>query len=368
MSIPTSDELKPYREKLHVLLAAVTRLKGSDLHLKSDAAPSIRINGQLKKIETPPLGEEMVRNIILSSMSPEMQIMYVTEKDADYAISCPDGQRFRANAYMTRQKPALVARLLSDSPKTLEQLDVPTKVGALASSLNGLILVTGATGSGKTTTLAGIIDQINRTREVKILTIEDPIEIIHNDKKASIDQRELFSDTPSFNKALRQGLRQDPDVILVGELRDYETAKVALHAAETGHLVLSTLHTNSAADTVNRLIKMFPAQEESQVRLALADSLRGVVCQRLVPTVNNKRIPVVEIMSGEGRIPDAISDPSRIDLEEVIAQDRTYGMQTFEAHLVELVGKGVVSVEAAIKASLNPHDLQVRLRQMRNQK
>lgn len=307
----------------------------------------------------------MVRNIILSSMTPAMRKIYETEMDADYAISSPGG-RFRANAYTTRQMPALVARLLSESPKTLEQLEVPPKVGALASSLNGLILVTGATGSGKTTTLAGIIDQINRTREVKILTIEDPIEILHSDKKASIDQREVFSDTPSFGKALRQGLRQDPDVILVGELRDYETAKVALHAAETGHLVLSTLHTNSAPDTINRLIKMFPAEEEGQVRLALADSIRGVVCQRLVPTVDGSRTPVVEIMSGEGRIPDAIADPSRVDLEEVIAQDRHYGMQTFEKHLVELVARGRIAPAEAMKASLNPHDLQIRLRQLKN--
>lgn len=363
----TSDNLAEYRNKLDVLLAAVAKLGGSDLHLRSDASPSIRVNGKLKKLDTPPLEEKIVRNLILSSMTTDMRETYVRDNDADYAIVSPHG-RFRASAYLTRQKPAMVARLLSENPKSLDELSVPPKVGMLAESLNGLILVTGATGSGKTTTLAGIIDQINRTREVKILTIEDPIEIIHTDKRASIDQREVFSDTPSFNKALRQGLRQDPDVILVGELRDYETARVALHAAETGHLVLSTLHTNSAADTISRFIKMFPSQEEPQIRLALSDTLRGVVCQRLVPTIDKRRTPVVEIMSGEGRIPDAIAEPHRVDIEEVIANDTTYGMQTFEAHLVELVARGIVTEEEATKVSLNAHDLKVRLRQLRNRR
>lgn len=350
---------------LEMLLNLVSTTEGaSDLHFKPDTAPRIRVKGTLCKVGSGNFSPDQVHQMVVDSMPPALQEQFAATNEADFAIEIPSGARFRANAFKTRGRTGLVARILVDSPKSLSELDVPTKVNHLAQSPNGLILVTGATGSGKTTTLSGMVDEINRTKQVHILTIEDPIEILHKDIEATVSQRELYSDTQSFPTALRAGLREDPDVILVGELRDSETAKVALHAAETGHLVLSTLHTNSAPETINRLIKMFPAEEHEQVRMTLAETLRGVVCQRLVPTLNNKRIPVIEILSNEGRVPDAILDPQKYDLREIIERDHAYGMQSFEQHLVELVRDRVISEETALRHTTQQHDLKLKFKHM----
>jgi twitching motility protein PilT len=230
--------------------------------------------------------------------------------------------------------------------------------------VRGLILVTGPTGSGKTTTLAAMIDHINRTKPAHVVTIEDPIEVLHRDELASINQREVGQDTESFLTALRAALRQDPDVILIGEMRDSETVRAALQAAETGHLVLSTLHTVDATETVNRCIDFFPPYQQKQVRLTLAGTLRGIVCQRLVPTVDGGRVPCLEVLVNTGRVAERIADPDKTsEIHDVINDGGYYGMMTFDQSLLHLVLAGRVSIEEALEASSSPHDFQLALQQ-----
>ena len=248
----------------------------------------------------------------------------------------------------------------------LDDLGLPPVLSALAMEPRGLVLVTGPTGSGKTTTLAGMIDHINNNREVHCVTIEDPIEVLHYDKLAMINQREVRVDTEDFSTALRAAMRQDPDVILVGEMRDTETVKAALAASETGHFVMSTLHTTDARETVNRIIDFFPPHEQKQVRLALAGALRGIICQRLVPRADGYgRCVSMEIAVNTGRIADAIVDPEKTStIHQLIQEGGFYGMQTFDQHLVSLIRDGVITLEAAMAASTSPHDLTVELRRL----
>ena len=239
-------------------------------------------------------------------------------------------------------------------------------LASLAMEPRGLVLVTGPTGSGKTTTLAGMIDHVNASKEVHIVTIEDPIEVLHFDKLAMVNQREVRVDTEDFVTAMRGAMRQDPDIILVGEMRDHETVKAALAAAETGHFVMSTLHTTDAAETVNRIIDFFPPHEQKQVRLALAGSLRGIVCQRLVPRADGEgRCVVMEIAVGTGRIADAMADPDKTgSIAQLIAEGGYYGMQTFDQHLVRCCARATITQDAALSASTSPHDLTVELRRL----
>ncbi|MHB1803307.1 MAG: type IV pilus twitching motility protein PilT, partial [Actinomycetes bacterium] len=248
----------------------------------------------------------------------------------------------------------------------LEELGLPPVIGTLALEPRGLVLVTGPTGSGKTTTLAGMIDHVNNHREVHIVTIEDPIEVLHFDKLSMINQREIRVDTRDFVSAMRAVIRQDPDVILVGEMRDQETVKAALAAAETGHFVMSTLHTTDAQETINRIIDFFPPHEQKQMRLLLASSLRGIVCQRLAPRADGQgRCVTMEVCVNTGRVADAITDPDKTStITELIREGGYYGMQTFDQHLVALIRDGVVSLEDAMNVSTNPHDLTVELRRL----
>jgi twitching motility protein PilT len=245
----------------------------------------------------------------------------------------------------------------------MDDLGLPIVLARLANEPRGLVLVTGPTGSGKTTTLAAMIDHINSTREVHVVTIEDPIEVLHNDQLASIEQREIGVDTASFSSAMRAAMRQDPDVILVGEMRDEETVAAALSAAETGHLVLSTLHTIDATETVNRIVDFFPPHKQKQVRLALAGALKGIVCQRLVPRADKEgRVAALEVMVANGRIAQCIAEPQLGgDISEIIADGEYYGMQTFDQHLAKLVEQGVVDMEGASLGATNLHDLRVAL-------
>jgi twitching motility protein PilT len=248
----------------------------------------------------------------------------------------------------------------------LEDLGLPPVLSALAMEPRGLVLVTGPTGSGKTTTLAGMIDHINSNREVHVVTIEDPIEVLHFDKLSMINQREVRLDTMDFGVALRAAMRQDPDVILVGEMRDTETVKAALAAAETGHFVMSTLHTTDASETITRVIDFFPPHEQKQIRLSLASALRGILCQRLIPRADGQgRCVAMEICINTGRVADAVADAERTSsIEELIREGTFYGMQTFDQHLVALIRDGVITLDAAMSASTNPHDLTVELRRL----
>ncbi|HEX2029922.1 MAG TPA: type IV pilus twitching motility protein PilT, partial [Actinomycetota bacterium] len=246
----------------------------------------------------------------------------------------------------------------------LEDLNLPPAIRELAEKPQGLVLVTGPTGSGKTTTLAAMIDHINSTREVHVVTIEDPIEVLHPDRLAAVSQRELGVDTDTFLSAIRAAMRQDPDVILVGEMRDPETVQAALSAAETGHLVLSTLHTIDATETVNRIVDFFPPFQQQQVRVTLAGSLRGILCQRLLPRAGSGRVPALEVMVSTGRVAERILDPLRTsEIEEVVREGSFYGMQTFDQALLELVRGQEVTVEDALEAASNPHDFRLALEQ-----
>jgi twitching motility protein PilT len=258
---------------------------------------------------------------------------------------------------------AMIFRLVRGASSSFADLGLPDVVGRLALEHRGLVLVTGPTGSGKTTTLAAMIDHINRSRECHIITIEDPIEVLHSDRMASINQREIGVDADSFGSAMRAAMRQDPDVIFVGEMRDEETVAAALSAAETGHLVLSTLHTIDASETVNRIVDFFPPHQQQQIRMALAGSLRGSICQRLVPRADGVgRVPALEVMVMNGRIQQCIIDPSTIgDLHEIVAEGDFYGMQTFDQSLVQLLEQGSIDLRGAMTAASRPHDLKIML-------
>jgi twitching motility protein PilT len=347
-------------------LRALVECGGSDLHCKVGSPPRVRVDGRLRKLQTPDLTasdtELMVREVLRDDLVQEFE----RTNEADFAYSVAGVGRFRVNAFRARGAAGLVFRRVSVGAIPLAELGLPEVLGPMALEPRGLVLVTGPTGSGKTTTLAGMVDHINANREVHIVTIEDPIEVLHFDKLAMVNQREVRVDTKDFSTALRAAMRQDPDVILVGEMRDAETVKAALAAAETGHFVMSTLHTTDAQETVNRIIDFFPPHEQKQVRLSLASALRGVVCQRLVPRADNAgRCVTMEIMVSTGRVADAIADPDKTStLNSLIAEGEYYGMQTFDQHLVTLIRDGVITLEAAMIASSSPHDFQVELRRL----
>jgi twitching motility protein PilT len=287
---------------------------------------------------------------------------FADDKEVDFSFAIEGVARFRVNAFHQRGTVSLVCRAIPEAIKTLEELKLPEVLRELASEERGIILLTGTTGSGKSTTLAAMIDHINSTMPKHIVTIEDPIEFLHRDKRSLINQREVGADTASFKRALRRVLRQDPDVILIGEMRDEETVHTALSAAETGHLVMSTIHTVDAAESVNRMIDFFPPHMHGQVRAMLAGTLKGVVSQRLVPTVDGGRVAAAEIMRMTGRVRDMIMDPSQTGrLAEVIAEGGYYGMQTFDQALFAHVKAGRVSVEQATAFATNPHDFKLLL-------
>jgi twitching motility protein PilT len=349
-------------------LKAVVEIGGSDLHCKTGSPPRVRIDGRLRKLQAPTLTspdtEHMVGEVLRDR--PDLWKEFNETNEADFAYSMPGVGRFRVNAFRARGSAGLVFRRVSVGAIGLEDLGLPQVVSALAMEPRGLVLVTGPTGSGKTTTLAGMIDHINNNREVHCVTIEDPIEVLHYDKLSMINQREVRLDTYDFATALRAAMRQDPDVILVGEMRDVPTVKAALAAAETGHFVMSTLHTTDAAETVNRIIDFFPPHEQKQIRMTLSESLRGILCQRLVPRADGYgRCVTMEVLVNTGRIADAIADPDKTGtITQLISEGSYYGMQTFDQHLVSLLRDGVITLEAAMLASTSPHDLTVELRRL----
>ncbi len=354
------------QQSIEPFLRALIESGGSDLHCKVGSPPRVRIDGRLRKLQSPVLQPADTEAFVSEVLRPDLVEQFAKTNEADFAHSIPGVGRFRVNVFRSRGSAGLVFRRVSVGAIPLDDLGLPPVLAPLALEPRGLVLVTGPTGSGKTTTLAGMIDHINNNREVHVVTVEDPIEVLHFDKLAMINQREVRVDTSDFSVALRAAMRQDPDVILVGEMRDTETVKAALSAAETGHFVMSTLHTTDATETINRVIDFFPPHEQKQVRLSLAASLRGIICQRLVPRADNLgRCVTMEVCINTGRVADAITDPDKTStIHQLIQEGAYYGMQTFDQHLVALIRDGIITLEAAMAASTSPHDLSVELRRL----
>jgi twitching motility protein PilT len=344
-------------------LMTVIEKEASDLHLKVPSKPMVRQYGKLVPIEgSEPLRPEDTEATLFHMLTDEAKLeAFRSEREVDFSYSVPGVARFRVNAFVQRGSVSLVCRAIPFEIKTAEELMLPPVIDEIADEERGLILLTGTTGSGKSTTLAAMIDHINSNYAKHIVTIEDPVEFLHRDKTSIINQREVGEDTASFARALRRVLRQDPDVILVGEMRDEETVRTALSAAETGHLVLSTIHTVDAAESVNRIIDFFPQAEQRQARAMLGGTLKAVISQRLVPTPDGMgRVATCEILRMTGRVRDMILNPEETGkLPEVIAEGAYYGMQTFDQALLYHVQQGRVAMEDALKAATHPHDFKL---------
>ena len=348
---------------LNGLLRAAVELGASDIHLKLGRPPILRRDGGLVPLDVPALDEGTLAAYLerVGARSPERLAAFHQTGDLDIAYQDEDLPRFRVNAYRQRGATSFAFRAIPRTVPTLEQLGIPKVVQTLAEEHRGLILVTGATGSGKTTTLAAMIDHMNKTRSQHIITIEDPIEILHPDQGCIVNQREIGLDTTDFGQALRRALRQDPDVILIGELRDAETAQTALQAAESGHLVLSTLHTIDAAETVGRMVEFFPPEKQEVIRAILAGVLRGVISQRLLPKEGGGRVAAIEAMVMNARIADLIREGRTDEITDAVAEGEYFGMQTFTQALIEKVLAGQVDREVAANASTHRHDFLVAL-------
>jgi twitching motility protein PilT len=347
---------------LERFLSLLAQWDGSDLHLKAGSPPRFRIDGELRVApDEPALDPEGMAAIAGAIMQPRVAETFAAHHEVDFAYSIKSVGRFRVNAFYQRSTVAMVFRRVRSAPATASELGLPDVIYELADEQRGLILVTGPTGSGKTTTLASMIDHINKTRPCHIVTIEDPVEYLHKDQLASIDQREVGFDTDSFSSAMRVVLRQDPDVILVGEMRDPETAFAALSAAETGHLVLSTLHTINATETITRVVDFFPPHQHAQIRVSLAGCLKGTVAQRLVRRADGQgRAAALEVMVTNGRVRQCILDPDQTsDIEMIIAEGEYYGMRTFDQCLAQMMEQGTITLQEALEVASNPHDLRV---------
>ena len=352
----------PASPGLGELLEHLGLQRGSDLHVKAGARPHIRVSGSLRATDFPVLDSADVERMANAVLVAERAEEFARTNEADVAFALGGLGRFRVNVYRQRGSVAMVFRRVATVIPRLDDLGVPDVVRTLAEERRGLVLVTGPTGSGKTTTVAAMIDHINRTRAVTVVTIEDPIEFLFRDDRALVNQREIGNDTGGFAEAMRRVLRQDPDVILIGEMRDPETVQAALAAAETGHLVLSTLHTADTVETINRVIDFFPSHQHRQVRLSLATSLRGVVSQRLLARADGSgRVPAVEVLRNTGRIGERIVDPDLggDSIADIIADGSFYGMQSFDQSLLELHRTGLVSARDALAAATSVHDLRL---------
>jgi twitching motility protein PilT len=344
-------------------LMKVIETDSSDLHLKVPSLPVIRRHGRLEVLpDYEPLRPEDTERTLFHMLTDESKLeSFRGEREVDFSYSIPGVARFRVNAFVQRGSVSIVCRAIPFQIKTAKELMLPQVIDQIADEERGLILLTGTTGSGKSTTLAAMINHINTTYAKHIVTIEDPVEFLHRDVRSIINQREVGEDTASFGRALRRVLRQDPDVILIGEMRDEETVRTALSAAETGHLVLSTIHTVDAAESVNRIIDFFPQAEQRQARSMLAGTLKAVVSQRLVPTPDKHgRVATCEILRMTGRVRDMILNPDDTGrLPEVISEGAYYGMQTFDQALLAHVQAGRVAMDDALKAATSPHDFKL---------
>ncbi|HHL39945.1 MAG TPA: type IV pilus twitching motility protein PilT [Deltaproteobacteria bacterium] len=350
---------------LNSILNLAVRENASDVHLKAGLPPILRIYGNLLPIKHERLFPDDVARCAMALMNDVQKETFREKHQVDMAYSVPGLGRFRVNVFQQRGAVGIVLRVIPMVIKGFSELHLPPILEKIADEVRGLVLVTGITGSGKSTTLAAIMEHINTTRSCNIISVEDPIEFLHRDRKSIINQREIGVDAVSFAEALRGALRQDPDVIMIGEMRDLETIEIALTAAETGHLVLSTLHTIDAMETINRIVSVFPPYQQKQVRFQLASVIKGIISQRLMPTKDGKgRVPAVEVLVSTARIRECIEDKEKTkDIYDAIAKGHTnYGMQTFDQSLMSLLNKGLISYDEAIRQASNAADFDLKIK------
>ena len=347
------------------LLAEMISKNCSDLHIKAGSPPVLRLDGELSLMDQPPLTPEDTKDVAASIMTDKQIRRFSEHNEIDFAYSAPNLGRFRVNVFRQRGSISIAMRQVTTKVPTFEELHLPDICKRISLEPRGLTLVTGTTGSGKTTTLAAMIDHINNQMRRHIVTVEDPIEVLHKDKKSIINQREIGLDTDSYATALKYVLRQDPDVILIGEMRDTETVQAALTAAQTGHYVLSTLHTIDATETINRIIDFFPLHQQKQVRIMLAGTLKSIISQRLLVRADGQgRVPAVEVMICTNRIRDFILDPEQASLvHDAITEGDFYGMQTFDQALLKLYEEGLITLSDAAQVASNPHDFKLLVQQ-----
>ena len=336
------------------LLRKTVTSKASDLHLTVGAPPTIRLHGEMQQLPYPELTRDVLRTMLIGILTGDQQNRFEEKRDLDFSIEIPNLARFRCNFFVGRRGEGAVFRVIPTEIKSFDALGLPPVLAELAREERGLVLVTGPTGSGKSTTLAAMVDLINSERHAHILTVEDPIEFVHPHKKCLVNQREVKVHTESFASALRAALREDPDVILVGEMRDLETISLAVSAAETGHLVFGTLHTSSAAQTIDRIIDVFPPHQQSQIRTQLSESLQGVIAQTLIPKVGGGRVAALEIMTTTAAVKNLIREGKTFQLPSIIETNSNLGMITLGQALQELVIKGQITPENAVIKGLDP--------------
>ena len=350
---------------LKQMLVEMLNRKASDLHIRVGVRPYLRVNGKLEQIATDPMTIDLVDQIVSQVLNEKQRERFYRKNEMDLALSVAKLGRFRINLYRQRGTAGIAIRAVNTLVPSFEELNLPDTIKKLAQTQRGLIIITGTTGSGKSTTLAALIEEINSNRTDNILTVEDPIEYIYRDKKSIISQREVGGDTETFATALRHAFRQDPDVILIGEIRDLETMSIALTAADTGHLVLTTLHTLNVVETITRIVSFFPPHQHQQIRLLLAGTLKAIVCQRLLTRADMPgRVPAIEIMIASGAIKECLMDPNKtIDIPDLMEQGVVqYGMQTFDQSIMKLYKQGLISFEEAMNHASNPDDFDLRVK------
>jgi len=353
-----SNLMQQFKQFLYKMI----EMGGSDLHLKAGGTIRARIKGDILPLANVPITKEIAL-ALCKELFPERYEEFLKTKEMDFNFKLDEKFRFRGNAFFQMEGPALVMRVIPVEIPSLEKLGMPKILTNLANTERGMVLVTGVTGSGKSTTLAAMINEINQNKTKHIITIEDPIEFVHKEKKCIINQRSVGQDTLSFANALKGALREDPDIILIGEMRDIETVEIALHAAETGHLVFSTLHTLDAKETVNRIIGMFPSEEQNRIRLTLASILEGVISQRLVKTVDGKRTAAMEILARTPRIAELIKESRDDEIKDALEEGhKIYGTQSFDLALVNLVMQGKITEEVALENASSPDDLALKIK------
>ncbi|KIM03603.1 MAG: pilin biogenesis [Sulfurovum sp. AS07-7] len=349
-------------KKLQLYLKNLVKNGGSDLHIKATSNIRVRIHGELYKLGSEILSPEDVDGMARAILTKEQYHQLVTTKELDCSYILDEQSRFRVNFFYQMDGLSAVLRIIPVKILTIDELRLPKAIHELSHLHRGLVLVTGVTGSGKSTTLAAMINEVNETKKKHIITIEDPIEFVHKDKEALLSQRSIGQDSLSFSNALKASLREDPDIILVGEMRDLETIEIALHAANTGHLVFSTLHTLDAKETINRIIGMFPKEEQNRIRTTLASVLEGVVCQRLIKTLDGKRAAAIEILKRTARIEELILQNRDFEILDTIEEGKEiYGSQSFDQALLDLYYEGRISRDAVLENATNPSDMKLKL-------